>query len=115
LLWENQNLHDYRYTGYLVCGECPSNRGPVFVTVLSDAVSSVKLTTTGVEISKQGWLTVEQLFDYVARQLADKSFTVRVKYDPMLGYPTEILESCPAVDCAGGILAKDLGGLVSLY
>ena len=54
LLWENQNLHDYRYTGSLVCGECPSNHGPVFVTVLSDTVSSVKLTTTGVEVSKQG-------------------------------------------------------------
>jgi hypothetical protein len=115
LVWENQNLHDYRYTGSMICGECPSNHGPVFVTVLSDTVSSVKLTTTGVEVSKQGWQTVDQLFDYAERQLADKGWTVRVEYDPVLGYPTDFFETCAAVDCAGGVLVKDLSGLVSIY
>jgi hypothetical protein len=113
LLWENQNLHDYRYAGALACGECPLNHGPVIVTVLSDTVSSVKLTTTGVEVSKQGWQTVDQLFDYAERKLADKSWTVTLKYDPVLGYPTEIDLACPAQDCAVGILLKNLEGVVS--
>jgi hypothetical protein len=108
LLWENQNLHDYRYTGYLVCGECPSNHGPVFVTVLSDTVSSVKLTTTGVEVSRQGWQTVDQMFDLMERTFADKTWWITVEYDSALGYPTQILRGCPAQDCAGGIVVKDL-------
>jgi hypothetical protein len=73
----------------------------------------VRLASTGVELPKGGWQTVDQLFDYVERSFGDKSRSVRVEYDRGLGYPTLIEVSCPPniMDCGVTIVIKNLGGL----
>lgn len=106
-LWEQHNIHDYGYTGYVVCGEC-NQQGFVLVNVRSDTVFSVRLVSTGEQVPNGTWRTVDQLFDYAERQLADKTLTVRVEYDSALGYPTEIDSWCSMQDCDVGIVTRSL-------
>jgi hypothetical protein len=70
--------------------------------------------STGVEVPKEGWQTVDQLFDFVERTFADKTWSITVEYDPALGYPTLIDAGCPAADCAVGIRVRNLGNLVTI-
>lgn len=111
--WENQNLHEYLYTARRICF-CPDAGQDVYVLVLSDAVFSARVVGTNVELPKDQWHTVDQLFDLAERSFGENGQTVRVKYHPELGYPTLIEVQCPPniADCGLTIEAKNLGGLV---
>lgn len=108
LRWEKQNLRDYVYTARRVCF-CPESGQEVFVTVLSDAVASVRVVATG-EVSTVEWYTVTELFDLVERSFDDNYASVGVEYDPELGYPTQIDLVCHEIglDCGLTIEAKNL-------
>jgi uncharacterized protein DUF6174 len=109
--WERQNLHNYAYTGFISCF-CNFPPEEVLVTVIHDAVTSVSLQSTGAEVSKEGWQTVDQLFDYAERAIADKNNHVTVEYDRKLGYPTEISVSCPAADCGSYVRVRRLNEII---
>jgi Family of unknown function (DUF6174) len=112
LRWEKQNLHEYIYTGRKVCF-CNDAGQDVLVLVLSDTVFSARVVGTVVELPKGTWLTVDQLFDFAQRSMGEKHSSVRIEYDPRLGYPTLVDVSCPATiaDCGVRIETKNLGGL----
>ena len=109
--WEKQNLHNYAYTGYISCF-CLFPQEDVLVTVRSDTVESVILQSTAAKVSKAGWQTVDQLFDYVERAYADKNNRVRVEYDPERGYPTLISVSCPLADCGATVSTRNLNEII---
>jgi hypothetical protein len=108
--WERQNLHDYQYTGERFCFCAPE--GLVSVTVVSDQVTSVRVVATGAQLPTSGWYSVEQLFDLAQGYFGEKDKSVRVEYDPALGYPTLINVTCTMIaDCDVRIEVKNLGDL----
>lgn len=113
--WEKQNLHEYSYTGRRSCF-CPESGKEVNVVVLADTVFSVSVVGTNVEVQKDAWLTVDQLFDFAERQFRTDDQTVKIEYDQTRGYPTVIDIGCaPTIlDCGLRIEAKDLGPLASI-
>jgi hypothetical protein len=84
----------------------------VLVTVFDDAVESVSLQSTGAQVAKEGWQTVDQLFDYAERAIADKNNHVTVEFDRKLGYPTEIIVSCAAADCGSYVRVRRLNEII---
>lgn len=113
--WEKQNLHEYLYTARKEC-YCPNSGEDVYVLVLADTVFSASTVGTGVELPRDGWYTVDQLFA-LAQHSSDHYDKVRVEFDPELGYPNLVELSCSArvLDCVLRLEAKNLGGLVSTY
>jgi hypothetical protein len=109
LRWESQNLDSYTYSARKVCF-CPESGEEVFVTVISDAVVSVKSVATGVEVLKAGWHTVPQLFDLVEDAVKATYESVTVEFDPELGYPTRISLMCDdtTLDCGLVMEVRDL-------
>ena len=111
--WERQNLHDYQYTGERFCFCLPE--GPVSVTVVSDQVTSVRVVATGAQLPTAGWYTVQQLFDLAQDYFGEEDKSVRVEYDPVLGYPTLINVTCTMIaDCDVRIEVNDLGPIPTL-
>ena len=112
--WETQNLHEYLYTGRMVCF-CPNSGQDVYVLVLADTVFSARVVGTAVELPKGQWLTVDQLFDLAQRSYGGEGYVerVRVEYHPELGSPTFIELSCSPniADCGMTIEIKNLGPL----
>ncbi len=113
--WEKQNLHEYLYTARKVCF-CADAGQEVYVLVFADTVFSARAVGTSVELPKDQWFTVDQLFDLAERSLGGNYEKVRVEYDPELGYPRLIELTCsPTImDCGATLEAKNLGGLVSI-
>jgi hypothetical protein len=113
--WEKQNLHEYLYTARKVCF-CPDAGQEVYVQVLADTVFSARVVGTNVELPKEQWLTVDQLFDLAERSFGESYERVRVEYHPELGYPTLIDLSCSdnILDCGFRIELKNLGGLQNI-
>jgi hypothetical protein len=111
--WEKQNLHEYLYTGRKGCF-CPDAGQEVYVLVLADTVFSARVVATGVELPRDQWLTVDQLFDLAQRSFRENNYeTVKVEYHPKLAYPTLIDLSCSdtILDCGWRIEIKNLGDL----
>jgi hypothetical protein len=113
--WEKQDLHEYLYTARKVCF-CPDAGQEVYVQVLADTVFSARVVGTNVELPKEHWLTVDQLFDLAERSFGESYERVRVEYHPELGYPTLIDLSCSEniLDCGFRIELKNLGGLPNI-
>jgi hypothetical protein len=93
-LWQSQNLHFYTIEETISCF-CAYSGQPIAIQVDADTVTSVRLVATGQEISKQGWQTVPQLFDYIEQLIVTPDYTVKVTFDPAFGHPTLIEYSCP--------------------
>jgi hypothetical protein len=89
----------------------------VYVLVLADTVFSARVAGTNVELPREEWLTVDQLFDLAERSFGEDYERVRVEYHRELGYPTLIDLSCSdtILDCGWTITIKNLGGLPQLY
>jgi hypothetical protein len=92
-LWQSQNLHFYTIEETISCF-CAYSGQPIAIQVDADTVTSVHLVATGQEISKQGWQTVPQLFDYIEQLIETSDYTVKVRFDPSFGHPTFIEYSC---------------------
>lgn len=114
--WEKQDLHEYIYTGRMVCFFCPNSGQDVYVLVLADTVFSARVVGTTVELPKGEWFTVDQLFDFLRGSYDEIYETVRVEYHPELGYPTLINLSCSrdVLDCGTRIEIRNLGELPSI-
>ena len=112
--WEKQNLHEYLYTASRECF-CLNSGEEVYVLVLSDTVFSARTVETSVELPRDQWFTVDQLFA-LAQRSSDDYEKVRVEFDPELGYPKLVELSCSStvLDCGLRLKATSLGGLVSI-
>lgn len=109
LRWDQQNLHDYSYTTMRSCSFCPESGQEVVVAVMADTVFSATVLATGVNLPRDEWSTIPQLFDLVESVLEDGYASVKVDYHPELGYPTHISITCDdALDCGLRVEAKDL-------
>lgn len=92
-LWQSQNLHFYTIEETISCF-CAYSGQPIVIQVDADTITSVRLVPTGEEISKQGWQTIPQLFDYIERLMKTPDYTVKATFDPSFGHPTFIEYSC---------------------
>jgi hypothetical protein len=109
--WENQNPHNYRYTGRMSCF-CPNSGQDVTVVVLADTVFSARVVATAAEVPKGVWLTVSEFFEFIRRFYGGGDYVERVQvdYHPDLGYPTFIDLTCSrdVLDCGTRIEIRDL-------
>lgn len=86
--WEARGPADYAMTQSRSCF-CPRDvTGPFEVAVRDGAITSV--TFDGASVPTDRAQSVDALFDLIADAYARDAAEVRVRYDPALGYPTEI-------------------------
>jgi hypothetical protein len=105
-LWQSQSISTYSYVATHQCF-CVFPPGPVMVEVTQGQVSRVIVQATGVEISTNGWYTIDQLFD----QLLSTTPPDTVVFDARLGYPRKIERCCVANDSGSIYTASTLGRL----
>ena len=106
--WHTHNLTDYQYD-YRLTGFFISYAGhPIRITVRHGAVQSAIYVETGKPLPEplNAWPTVDALFDEVARA-AQAGDLIGVRYDPRLGFPTEIDLAGPP-DASGSVFASNL-------
>lgn len=97
--WEAQRLDDYRITVSRTCFCTEEYRQPARVEVRGDRVVRVTSVETGRELDPRVGVTVEELFDRIARA-EDAADEVSAEFHPRHGYP---------VRATIGTLANDAG------
>jgi hypothetical protein len=92
-LWNQQKISKYSYQLSRSCFCAPVARGPVIIKVNNGVTISVTSVETGAsvdpELFKQ-YDTIPKLFSVVQDAIARKADSLAVKYDPKLGYPTQV-------------------------
>jgi hypothetical protein len=87
--WNEHGYTNYAFTLRMDCF-CAIN-GPVTVLVVADSARVVTVQSTG-EVINAPWIpTIKKLFDYIDQTIARGPAVLRVTYDPVLGYPVEIV------------------------
>ncbi|MEA5551458.1 DUF6174 domain-containing protein [Anabaena cylindrica UHCC 0172] len=92
-LWKQQKISKYRYQLTRSCFCTPEARGPVIVQVRNGVTTSVISVATGQPVDQElfkQYNTVPKLFSVIQDAIARKADSLTVKYDPKLGYPTQI-------------------------
>jgi hypothetical protein len=64
--------------------------GDVRVYAMNDTVVAAVQLPDGAAIDKRNAQSIEQLFDFIERAIAEHAAVIRVSYDPELGYPSSI-------------------------
>lgn len=85
------STYAYDYQNVCFCG--PDTRENVRITVRDGARVSVTSVDDGAPIPTARWpgfLTVDEIFDDIARALDTGAAAVRVTFDPTLGYPRDV-------------------------
>ena len=90
--WSALALTDYRYAFRRVCDCPPDATAAVEIEVQGGNVYRVRLLATGADLSPESsyWPTVDELFDEIRLALDEGATGIRVRYDPVYGYPLEI-------------------------
>lgn len=91
--WASRGPSAYTYTVERGCYCLDSAIGPVDVTVRDGVVESRRYTRTGGTVSPRFaelFPTIEGLFAQIDSARSRKAASLRVEYDPDLGYPTRI-------------------------
>lgn len=86
--WLAHGYVDYQFTLQAACF-CAIN-GPVRIVVQSDSILTVTQISTGKPLDAKYLPTINKLFDFVEQGIAQGAATLRVTYDPTIGYPTQI-------------------------
>ena len=86
--WRAQNLHTYAFTLQRSCF-CLST-GPLYVLVLSDTVAGVIDFGTAQPLDRQFGKTIDELFAFIQTAIDLPARHIRVEYDSLKGFPTEI-------------------------
>lgn len=93
LLWNQQNIRNYRYTLSNSCFCAPAARGPVIITVRNGITTSIT-TTTGEPVSNpeffERYRTIPKLFNVIVDAIARRADRIDVQYNGQRGYPTQI-------------------------
>ena len=87
--WRSQGLNTYAFTLKQICF-CAIN-GPVRVVVIEGAVFSATQISNGQALDTRFVSTIESLFDFIERGIANHYAVLEVTYDPTLGYPARIV------------------------
>lgn len=88
--WVVSGLDSYTYTLSRVC-LCPeSELGPFQITVYERDVVHVEWQGEQIDPDSQAFYSVPALFDLVDRAITDGADMIKVEYDSVLGYPTQI-------------------------
>lgn len=87
--WQARGYVQYQFTLTAACF-CVIN-GPVRIEVRNDSILSVTQISTGKPLDAKYLPTINKLFDFVDRGIAEHAATLRVTYDSTLGFPTEIV------------------------
>ncbi|UCC75012.1 MAG: hypothetical protein JSV86_10800 [Gemmatimonadota bacterium] len=91
-LWESEGPASYSFDYHVVCYCLPEVTRPVTITVQHGEVVSVTYVDTGEPVDTPclcDYPTVDDLFDEIESVLAEDPYSVRVDYDPELGYPAD--------------------------
>ncbi len=107
--WAAERLTSYEYDYQLGQGWFINFSGRwIHLVVREDTVRSATDVATGQPMPEPLaiWPTIDRLFDE-AQQAAASGTLTAIRYDPQLGYPTEIDLSGPP-DASGSILASNL-------
>ncbi|WP_207714036.1 DUF6174 domain-containing protein [Scytonema sp. UIC 10036] len=92
-LWNTQGVLNYSYTLTKSCFCPPDARGPVVIEVSNGNTTSVTSVSTGQSVNREffdKYDTIPKLFDAIADAIARRADSLKVKYDPAFGYPTQI-------------------------
>ena len=87
--WRAQGLTTYTFTLRQMCF-CAIN-GPVRVVVANGAVVSATQISNGQALDTRFVSTIESLFDFIERGIANHYAVLDVTYDPTRGYPARIV------------------------
>jgi uncharacterized protein DUF6174 len=79
----------YTFTLNQICF-CAIN-GPVRVVVSNASAVTATQISTGQALDTRFVLTIEALFDFIERGIANHSAVLEVTYDPVRGYPVRIV------------------------
>lgn len=92
--WESQRIADYHVQSRLVCFCVREATEPVTLEVRNRALVSVTRVADGRAVDPSTWAgryyTVDQMFALIAASRSQGAHEVRVSYDPLLGYPSEV-------------------------
>lgn len=90
--WEESAVLDYRfeYRERCVCGQSAMLRATIEVRGGQVAAVSNTGAPAGTE-SIAAFPTIDDLFERIEEAIRDEAAALSVSYDPMLGYPTEII------------------------
>lgn len=91
--WRRQRISNYRYTLSRSCFCLPESRGPVIIEVRNGKTTSIKLAANGQPVNPelfQRYSKVPKLFRLIKDAISQKVSSLDVKYNPQLGYPTNI-------------------------
>ncbi|MBE9205146.1 hypothetical protein IQ244_01060 [Nostoc sp. LEGE 06077] len=92
-LWNQQRLANYRFTFSRSCFCLPKATQPVVITVRNGQVASITAVNNNEPVDAelfQQYNTIPKLFGIIDDAITRKASSLTVKYDPQLGYPTQI-------------------------
>ncbi|MEH2024286.1 DUF6174 domain-containing protein [Nostoc sp.] len=92
-LWDQANISNYRITVSNSCFCIPDARGPVVIEVRNGRTASITSVATGKPINPQffeKYNTIPKLFNVIQDAINRKAYSLDVRYNAKLGYPTQI-------------------------
>ncbi len=92
-LWNYRNISNYRYTLSNSCFCVPDARGPVVIEVRNGQTTSITSVATSQPVDPQlfeQYNTIPKLFDVIQDAINRRAYSLNVRYNPRLGYPTQI-------------------------
>ncbi|SRR5690606_22207352 len=105
--WDAAGIVDYAFVYEEVCFCLPEDRGPFAITVRDGAVASATYQGEPAN-ARRTYPTVDSLFATVEDALDRGAESVRVTFDPVLGYPAEA-----SIDYEAMVADEELGFRVS--
>lgn len=110
--WEAAGIADYEYEYRRQC-ECLDTR-PARIEVRNGRVANATYSDSGEPTGPNAATpTIDDLFDLIESAIRDEAATLRVSYDPRLGYPTQITIDYD-VETADDEMEIEASGLVEL-
>lgn len=91
-VWRSQGIDSYSFVLQRLCF-CAGGTEPATVLVRGGERISVTVVETGQPVPAdftQYYLTVDELFDFIADAIDRKAHSIRVSYHATLGHPTSI-------------------------
>lgn len=91
--WNQQNIYNYSYELSNSCFCIGDARGPVVIKVRNGQTTSITSVATGKPVNPeyfQNYNTIPKLFDVIQDAIKRKAFSLNVRYNARLGYPTQI-------------------------
>ncbi|MDF5712973.1 MAG: DUF6174 domain-containing protein [Rhizonema sp. NSF051] len=86
-------MYNYRYTFSNSCFCTSEARGPVIIEVRNGSTTSITNAATNQPVNPelfQKYSTIPKLFNLIQNAQSRKASSLTVKYEPTLGYPTQI-------------------------